>query len=205
MGFYVQSHILVRRFASFLFSFAGRSSLTVVLGTTPFVPPSIDSQRSTPQPETDESPQQDGQVTQRSRWQAMLLEAGGLSAALSEENMRRLKYCLHWLQVTRFFFSPAYLLLMASLQYATAHIDAQILILRDFIATLQPLPSSPTHRRTNSNTVSSAHMRTLTDVRKDVIHTIRQVVDVVSKYAGGAFVFKRPAFPFGWRQPGPSS
>lgn len=41
------------------------------------------------------------QVAQRSRWQAMLLEAGGLSAALSEESMRRLKYCLQWLQVTQ--------------------------------------------------------------------------------------------------------
>jgi hypothetical protein len=29
-------------------------------------------------------------------------------------------------------------------------------------------------------------MRTLTDVRRDVVQTIRQVVDVVSKYAGGA-------------------
>ena len=46
---------------------------------------------------------QESQVAQRSRWQAVLLEAGGLSAALSEESMRRLKYCLHWLQVR---FSP---------------------------------------------------------------------------------------------------
>jgi transcriptional repressor OPI1 len=29
-------------------------------------------------------------------------------------------------------------------------------------------------------------MRKLTDVRKDIVHTIRQVVDVVSKYTGGA-------------------
>jgi hypothetical protein len=29
-------------------------------------------------------------------------------------------------------------------------------------------------------------MRTLSDVRRDVVNTIRQVVDVVSKYAGGA-------------------
>jgi transcriptional repressor OPI1 len=29
-------------------------------------------------------------------------------------------------------------------------------------------------------------MQTLTDVRRDVVQTIRQVVDVVSKYAGGA-------------------
>ena len=38
-------------------------------------------------------------MAQRSRWQAVLLEAGGLSAALSEESMLRLKYCLQWLQV----------------------------------------------------------------------------------------------------------
>lgn len=41
------------------------------------------------------------QVVQRSRWQAVLLEAGGIGAAVSEESMRRLKYCLQWLQVRR--------------------------------------------------------------------------------------------------------
>ena len=39
------------------------------------------------------------QVVPRSRWQTVLLEAGGISAAVSEESMRRLKYCLQWLQV----------------------------------------------------------------------------------------------------------
>jgi len=63
--------------------------------------------------------------------------------------------------------------------YATAHIDAQILILRHFIASLRPLPSKAL--------ISAEHMRRLTDVRRDIVHTIRQVVDVVSKYAGGAF------------------
>jgi hypothetical protein len=43
--------------------------------------------------------EQNQQVVQRSRWQAVLLEAGGISAAVSEESMRRLKYCLQWLQV----------------------------------------------------------------------------------------------------------
>ena len=43
-------------------------------------------------------------MAQRSGWQAVLSEAGGLSAALalSEESMLRLKYCLHWLQVRSF-------------------------------------------------------------------------------------------------------
>ncbi|KAF9449390.1 Opi1-domain-containing protein [Macrolepiota fuliginosa MF-IS2] len=109
----------------------------------------------------------DQQIAQRSRWQAMLLEAGGLGVALSEENMRRLKYCLQWLQS------------------ATAHIDAQILILRDFIESIQPIPqpNSPSHRRPP---ISEEHLRKLTEVRKDIVSTIRQMVDVVSKCAGGA-------------------
>ncbi len=45
--------------------------------------------------------QESQQVAQRSRWQAVFLEAGGISAALSEESMRRLRYCLQWLQVRR--------------------------------------------------------------------------------------------------------
>ncbi|KZT25191.1 Opi1-domain-containing protein, partial [Neolentinus lepideus HHB14362 ss-1] len=100
------------------------------------------------------------QVAQRSRWHTVLLEAGGLGAAVSEESMRRLKYVLQWLM------------------YATAHIDAQILVIRDFIASLQPMGSV--------SSISPHHMKTLNDVKQDVVHTVRQVVDVVSKYAGGA-------------------
>jgi transcriptional repressor OPI1 len=55
--------------------------------------PQSRNQNSSPEPGNEQ------QVAQRSRWQAVLLEAGGLSAALSEESMRRLKYCLQWLQV----------------------------------------------------------------------------------------------------------
>ncbi|PPQ65689.1 hypothetical protein CVT24_012107 [Panaeolus cyanescens] len=142
--------------------------------TSPFVappppPPSSKSSQATDdnRSTTSETPSVgERQVAQRSRWQAVLLEAGGLSAALSEESMRRLKYCLQWLQ------------------YATAHIDAQILILRDFTASLQPLPSDNASARRPP--ISDEHMKKLTDVRRDIVHTIRQVVDVVSKYAGGA-------------------
>ncbi|KAF6759440.1 transcription factor Opi1-domain-containing protein [Ephemerocybe angulata] len=116
----------------------------------------------------EDAPSNEQQVAQRSRWQAVLLEAGGLSAALSEDSMRRLKYCLHWLQ------------------YATAHIDAQILILREFTASLQEYPpSAPPHAR-RPNPISQEHLRKLAEVRKDIVKTVREVVDVVSKYAGGA-------------------
>ncbi|KAL4078876.1 transcription factor Opi1-domain-containing protein [Scleroderma yunnanense] len=127
-----------------------------------------ESRTPTPRSQAQEaSPDQNGQtVAQRSRWQAVLLEAGGIGAAVSEESMRRLKYCLQWLQ------------------YATEHIDGQIVILRDFIASLQL--DGTTGSSSGDSFVSPTHMRTLTDVRKDVVHTVRQVVDVVSKYAGGA-------------------
>ncbi|OSD05305.1 Opi1-domain-containing protein [Trametes coccinea BRFM310] len=107
--------------------------------------------------------QESQQVAQRSRWQAMILEAGGLSAAISEESMRRLKYCLQWLQ------------------YATTQIDTQILVLRNFIASLQPNGDSP-----HGTPVSPQHLRTLQAAKRDVVNTIRQVVEVVSRYAGGA-------------------
>ncbi|KAI0076556.1 Opi1-domain-containing protein [Panus rudis PR-1116 ss-1] len=121
-----------------------------------------DSHSRTPTPRQD-PPDGQQQVAQRSRWQAVLLEAGGIGAAMSEESMKRLKYCLQWLQ------------------YATAHIDSQILALRDFIAALQQHasgdPSAPPLPQ---------HLQTLTAIRRDVVSTVRQVVDVVSKYAGGA-------------------
>ncbi|KAH9939158.1 Opi1-domain-containing protein [Amylocystis lapponica] len=104
------------------------------------------------------------QVAQRSRWQVMLTEAGGLGAAVSEESMRRLRYCLQWLQ------------------YATAHIDAQILVLRNFITSLQSTTSDP-HSVT---AISAHHLHTLNAAKRDVVDTLRQVVDVVSRYAGGA-------------------
>ena len=38
-------------------------------------------------------------VVSRSRWQTVLLEAGGLGAAVSEESLKSLRYCLQWLLV----------------------------------------------------------------------------------------------------------
>jgi hypothetical protein len=128
-----------------------------------------DSAEEEPSPESlqGETSEEQQQVVPRSRWQAVLLEAGGIGAAVSEESMRRLKYCLSWLQ------------------YATTHIDGQILILRDLIASLQPSPDSP-HALNPDALISQERMRQLANIKQDVVATVRQVVDVVSKYAGGA-------------------
>ena len=81
------------------------------------------------------------------------------------------------------------------LQYATVHIDTQILVLRDFIASLQNPPSPSSSNSSDSSSpvalsphtpLGEHHLQTLTQIRRDVVDTIRQVVDVVSKYAGGA-------------------
>ena len=68
-----------------------------------------------------------------------------------------------------------------SWQYATAQIDAQILVLRNFIASLQPNGAAP-----HGAPVSAHHLRTLQAAKRDVVDTVRQVVEVVSRYAGGA-------------------
>ncbi|SPO28321.1 uncharacterized protein UTRI_04718 [Ustilago trichophora] len=99
---------------------------------------------------------------QNSRWGSMLVEAGatagGLSAAMSEESMKSLKYCLQWLQ------------------YATAHIEHQITVLRDLIVKLN-------HGELD---MSGTAVQNLTNIKGDVVTTIRGVVDVIGKYAGSA-------------------
>jgi transcriptional repressor OPI1 len=53
------------------------------------------------------------------------------------------------------------------------------------MASLQPAPDSP-HALNPDALISQERMRQLTNVKRDVVETVRQVVDVVSKYAGGA-------------------
>jgi len=106
-------------------------------------------------------------VAQRSRWQAVLLEAGGLSAALSEESMQRLKY---WLQV-RFI----YLILLLLFSYT--HSSIYFLLIKkkctpqrtstpkssssDFVANLQTLPSTTSLSTSRRLPISEEHMRKL--------------------------------------------
>jgi hypothetical protein len=47
------------------------------------------------------------QLVARSTWQTMLVEASGISAAVSDESMRKMRYCLQYLQVSPNFSSAA--------------------------------------------------------------------------------------------------
>ncbi|KAL1703051.1 transcription factor Opi1-domain-containing protein [Schizophyllum commune] len=83
------------------------------------------------QPETPSSsyasqppqPSQELLPTPNSRWQSLIMATPGVATAvrISDDSRRRLRFVLGWLG------------------YATQHIDGQILILRDLIASLQPL------------------------------------------------------------------
>lgn len=74
-------------------------------------------------------------------------------------------------------------MLTRTLQYATAHLDHQITVLRDFIASLHR------HRTTDWRSdalVTASATAHLGQIKHDVVDTIRKVVEVVSKYAGAA-------------------
>ncbi|KAK2623779.1 hypothetical protein QTJ16_006960 [Diplocarpon rosae] len=115
-----------------------------------------------------------------SSWQSRLvLSTSGLSVAMSEESLRSLKYCLSWLR------------------WANEHIGKVILALK---SVLEQYDSGP--RVNTSGTIEdsdkngqmivrsdadrSALDAKIGELKKDVLKTLKEVVDIISKYAGGA-------------------
>ncbi|KAF8939582.1 transcription factor Opi1-domain-containing protein [Dissophora ornata] len=100
---------------------------------------------------------------QFSGWRGVVATVGTASAAgvaiFSEESMKSLKYCLQWLQ------------------YAVQHIDHQIGLLKAFLVSL----ANPSQ---NTDMVPSNAASTLASIKKEVIDTLRKVINVVSRYAG---------------------
>lgn len=99
--------------------------------------------------------------TTRRRWQTMLLEAGGLSAAVSEESLKSLQFCLN------------------RLSYTTALLQDRIAFLRSFMLSLSTDPS-------NQDGIDPTHLETLQRIKMDLVDGVKHSVDAVSKYAGGA-------------------
>lgn len=110
-----------------------------------------------------------------SSWQSRLvLSTSGLSVAMSDESLRSLKYCLSWLR------------------WANEHIGKVILSLKSVLQQYeQSAITNPEHKdqerqlivRTQDRTLLNAQVATL---KSDVLKTLKEVVDIVSKYAGGA-------------------
>ena len=118
-----------------------------------------------------------------SSWQSRLvLSTSGLSVAMSEESLRSLKYCLGWLR------------------WANEHIGKVILALKQVLeqydhggqssssGTIEG--SYPNEKRgqlvVRSDAERSALNAKIAALKNDVLMTLKEVVDIVSKYAGGA-------------------
>ncbi|CAO0802663.1 unnamed protein product [Mucor circinelloides] len=106
----------------------------------------------------------------KSRWQQIVLHAGSAAgttaAVISEESMKCLRYCLSWLQ------------------YAMQHIDQQMNLLRNFLVSLATGSSNATTTTKKDVAIVEQNSNTLAKIKKEIVDTLRKVVEVVSKYAG---------------------
>jgi hypothetical protein len=132
--------------------------------------------------------QTDEPMSPGSTWGSRLvLSTSGLSVAMSEESLRSLKYCLGWLR------------------WANEHIGKVIEALKSALEQYDQGSDSSTsgaitggwtypNQREQSNgqlivrsdAERSALNAKIAELKTDVLKTLKQVVDIVSKYAGGA-------------------
>ncbi|KAI8071038.1 transcription factor Opi1-domain-containing protein [Gongronella butleri] len=115
-----------------------------------------------------------------SRWKQLVVHAGSgagtMAAVISEESLKCLNYCVTWLQ------------------YAIRHIEQQMGLLRDVLVGLATGSSAsgsssssngPVSNSTTVSTTSEANAAgTLAAIKKEVVDTLRKVVNIISTYAG---------------------
>lgn len=99
----------------------------------------------------------------------MLIEAGGLSAAVSEESLKSLQYCLQWLAFT------------------TATLQQRIGLLRTFMISLS-------NRAQHEQDIDPSHAETLQRIKLDIVDVIKNAIGVVSQHTGAALPDQARAF-----------
>ncbi|KAL2789131.1 transcription factor Opi1-domain-containing protein [Aspergillus keveii] len=106
----------------------------------------------------------------QSTWQSrLMISTSGLGVAMSEESLRSLQYCLTWLK------------------WANGRLGKSIISLQETLKEWEDLPQkngegTATGQASNQTQLSQR----IQALKQDVLTTLKQVVDVVSKYAGGA-------------------
>lgn len=119
------------------------------------------------------STKDDKEADQTPTWQTrLMISTSGLSVAMSEESLRSLTYCLTWLQ------------------WANDRLGKSIISLKDVLKEwekwqIQQSQDNP-DGEVDSSQSRAAVLERIQQVKGDVLRTLKQVVDVVSKYAGGA-------------------
>ncbi|KAI1505824.1 transcription factor Opi1 [Biscogniauxia marginata] len=110
-------------------------------------------------------------------WQSrLIMSTSGLSIAMSEESLRSLKYCLSWLR------------------WANEHIGNVINSLKRTMekyehAKLEPIDGDHPMQGVSSNDEPADRHQLaakITDLKSDVLKTLQDVINTVSRYAGGA-------------------
>ncbi|KAF5231424.1 hypothetical protein FAUST_9287 [Fusarium austroamericanum] len=135
--------------------------------------PAYDEMRSPAYTETDAQDSPRSTPRPNSAWQSrLIMSTSGLSVAMSEESLRSLKYCLQWLR------------------WANDHISRVIMALKTTLEQyekVQPQEGSEKQigqgSETESRTLLAARISSL---KSDVLKTLRDAINTVSKYAGGA-------------------
>ena len=150
--------------------------------------PAYDDQRSPSYEEygpaiQTQTPQHDAPSPSNQTWQTrLMMSTSGLGVAMSEESLRSLKYCLSWLRWANNHLSRV----LESLQSALEEWDR---------SHGQPSSGSngPIHEDTMQLGHANGHSRDNATISKQIqalkgecVQTLKNVVDIVSKYAGGA-------------------
>lgn len=105
---------------------------------------------------------------QNKTWQSrLMISTSGLGVAMSEESLRRLTYCLKWLK------------------WANGRLNNAVLALKSMLEKWEEEKNEKSSDESSSRNraLLSQHIQA---VKEDVLRTLKQVVDVVSKYTGGA-------------------
>ncbi|EFX00510.1 ccg-8-like clock controled protein [Grosmannia clavigera kw1407] len=160
-------------------------------------PPAYDEQTSPAYTEFAECPRplesdHDG-TGQRQRtfppaaWQSrLIMSTSGLSIAMSEESLRSLKYCLHWLRWANDRIGNTINTLKSTLeQFESEEASRLERVSGDRASNDHTHAPSPVEAGTGQSERSELAAR-ITALRGDVLQTLRGVIDTVSKYAGGA-------------------
>jgi hypothetical protein len=121
-------------------------------------------------------------------WQSRLvLSTSGLSVAMSEESLRSLKYCLGWLRWANEHIGKVIEALKAALdQYDQgSHSTTSGAVTIDWASDRGDRQSNG-QLIVRSDAERSALNARIAALKSDVLKTLKSVVDIVSKYAGGA-------------------
>lgn len=105
--------------------------------------------------------------------QQLVITTSGLGVAMSEESIRSLKYCLNWLR------------------WANSRLGDAVSNLKDLLHQWERRSSQSSQRMsvsslTTDESEDSALHAKIAAVKADILATLKQVVNIVSTYAGGA-------------------